>query len=264
MKRKFDVFKQAESAHTSVYEQKPLKRMKMSNDLNENSIDANPLVIHNELKLHMILFLQRFYDPSANSNIRYQEIFTEFIAYQRTQPLLTFADIDAITFENCRAVVRDAVSVAFCHVLSSYEEPVNIARKKSNVSNTANTSNNRSDCDVNPSIHHPQRASNPNEKAVAIPRAPNPNEKAMAIPRAPKAKKPFIRRIRLFRSSKNKRPLHKKHKSDEIDRVQCPLQTLKQSPNNNKNTKQRSVIDAQTCSSKSKVMISSTVAITSP
>eukprot|EP01083_Nonionella_stella_P099798 280712_1 len=199
----------------------------------------------------MIVFLQRFYDPSANSNIRYQEIFTEFIAYQRTQPLLTFADIDAITFENCRAVVRDAVSVAFCHVLSSYEEPVNIARKKSNVSNTANTSNNRSDCDVNPSIHHPQRA-------------PNPNEKAMAIPRAPKAKKPFIRRIRLFRSSKNKRPLHKKHKSDEIDRVQCPLQTLKQSPNNNKNTKQRSVIDAQTCSSKSKVMISSTVAITSP
>eukprot|EP01083_Nonionella_stella_P203399 742185_1 len=151
----------------------------------------------------MILFLQRFYDPSANTNIQYQEIFTEFIAYQRTQPLLYFADIDTITFDKSRAMVREAVSVAFSHVLSSYDEPVNIARKKYNVSNP---SNNKSDRDVNPI-----------DKTMAIPRASL----------ASKAKKPFIKRLRLFSGNKRRsmiskdqasRPLHKNHKSDEIDR----------------------------------------------
>eukprot|EP01083_Nonionella_stella_P203402 742189_1 len=111
MKRTFDDSKQAKSDHTSVYGQKSVKRMKMSNDLNDNSICDDPSrdlsAIHNELKFHMILFLQRFYDPSANTNIQYQEIFTEFIAYQRTQPLLYFADIDTITFDKSRAMVRE-------------------------------------------------------------------------------------------------------------------------------------------------------------
>eukprot|EP01083_Nonionella_stella_P027573 75970_1 len=119
----------------------------------------------------MILFLQRFYDPSANTNIQYQEIFTEFIAYQRTQPLLYFADIDTITFDKSRAMVREAVSVAFCHVLTSYDEPVNIARKKCNVSNATYKSNNKSDCDVNSSTHSLQHAPGPIDKAMAIPRA---------------------------------------------------------------------------------------------
>eukprot|EP01083_Nonionella_stella_P203401 742188_1 len=146
-------------------------------------------------------------------------------------------------------MVREAVSVAFSHVLSSYDEPVNIARKKYNVSNP---SNNKSDRDVNPI-----------DKTMAIPRASL----------ASKAKKPFIKRLRLFSGNKRRsmiskdqasRPLHKNHKSDEIDRVRCPLQTLnKPSPIHNKNTKKHSIIDVSTGSSKSEVVLPSSTVIPS-
>eukprot|EP01083_Nonionella_stella_P268310 906981_1 len=115
--------------NTSNNAENPVKRMKLSNEFDRE------LTFQNELKRDMILYLQCFYHASTDIKMTYQGVFTEFIEYQRTHPLPSLMDMAAITFDKYVAVVREAVdTVAFCHVLSSYDEPVNIAANASNTS----------------------------------------------------------------------------------------------------------------------------------
>eukprot|EP01083_Nonionella_stella_P305019 1062548_1 len=109
--------------NTSNNAENPVKRMKISNEVDRE------LAFQNELKLNMILYLLHCNVSIMHPRIKmtYQEIFTEFIEYRRTHPLPSLMNMDGITFDKHGTVVREAVTVAFCHVLSSYDEPVNIA-----------------------------------------------------------------------------------------------------------------------------------------
>eukprot|EP01083_Nonionella_stella_P019057 52978_1 len=260
MKRAFNEFKQGQNVQKPTADEPSLKRTKINLDVDHDHTSQTIL-------LQMIVFLQRYYVTTTETNTTYQALFREFIAHKRKHalPALDLVSWDSMTFETHGAVVREAVHVAFCHVLSSYDDPVNIVQKcnASNVTNAAKY-------DVNPSVY-----------PLKHDRVPSSTKTAMNTRRAPNAKKPFVRRIRLFHSRSNKKraiskdalvgasghkkrhPLHKNHKSDEIVGASGQLQTLnKPSPNNYKNTKKRATA-VSTGSTNTDVVMPSTVSITS-
>eukprot|EP01083_Nonionella_stella_P228852 810682_1 len=90
--------------NTSNNAENPIKRMKISNEFDRE------LAFQNELKLNMILYLLHCNVSIMHPRIKmtYQEIFMEFIEYQRTYPLPSLMDMDTITFDKHVAVVREA------------------------------------------------------------------------------------------------------------------------------------------------------------
>eukprot|EP01083_Nonionella_stella_P274324 931055_1 len=124
MKRAFNEFKQGQNVQKPTADEPSLKRTKINLDVDHDHTSQTIL-------LQMIVFLQRYYVTTTETNTTYQALFREFIAHKRkhARPALDVVHWNSVTYDKYGALVPQALRIAFCNVLSAFEDPVSIHQK---------------------------------------------------------------------------------------------------------------------------------------